>query len=162
MASHTPDGSLPVGPLAVSLNLDQVGGDGSYAPFAGAFDPESTPSHYSWISQVPESSREQLLQAVPTSDEAYRGLPVNVPSRVWDLAHGVTADRVQCRTVQSTAVALGQLVPHFGQIAGGSGPVDAILRRATGRIKKVVPRGGFEPPTPAFSVPCSTRLSYLG
>ena len=25
-----------------------------------------------------------------------------------------------------------------------------------------MPRGGFEPPTPAFSVPCSTRLSYLG
>ncbi len=29
-------------------------------------------------------------------------------------------------------------------------------------VEKVVPRGGFEPPTPAFSVPCSTKLSYLG
>ncbi len=29
-------------------------------------------------------------------------------------------------------------------------------------IEIMVPRGGFEPPTPAFSVPCSTRLSYLG
>ena len=26
----------------------------------------------------------------------------------------------------------------------------------------MVPRGGLEPPTPAFSVQCSTRLSYLG
>ncbi len=92
VASHTPDGSLPIGPLAVSLNLDRVSGDGSYAPFAGTFDTELTPSHYSWISKIPEFSQVQLRHAVPTSDEAYLGLPANVPSRVRDLARQVTAE----------------------------------------------------------------------
>ena len=92
VASHTPGGSLPIGPLAVSLNLDQVSDDGSYAPFAGTFDTELTPSRYSWVSKVPEFSQVQLLDAAPTSDGAYLGLPANVPSRVRDLARQVTAE----------------------------------------------------------------------
>ena len=87
----TPDGSVPLGPLPVSLNLDLVSVDGSYIPFSATFDSEVT-QDYSWVSKVPEFSREQLRQATPTSDEAYLGLPATVPARVWDLARRVTAE----------------------------------------------------------------------
>ena len=89
VSSHPPGGSLPVGPLPVSLNLDLVRADGSYTPFSGTFDSEPAPSDYTWISRVPEFSQEQLRQAVPTSDEAYLGLPENLPTRVWDLARRI-------------------------------------------------------------------------
>ena len=50
----------------------------------------------------------------------------------------------------------------FGGISAAAMLVDTPFKRGFKPIEKVVPRGGFEPPTPAFSVPCSTRLSYLG
>ena len=89
VSPHPPGGSLPVGPLPVSLNLDLVRADGSYTPFSGTFDSEPVPSDYTWISRVPEFSQEQLRQATPTSDEAYLGLPDNLPPRVWDLARRI-------------------------------------------------------------------------
>ena len=44
------------------------------------------------VSKAPEFSEEQLRQSTPTSDEAYLGLPANLPSRVWDLARSVAAE----------------------------------------------------------------------
>ena len=89
VSPHPPGGSLPVGPLPVSLNLDLVRADGSYSPFSGTFDSEAVPSDYTWNSRVPEFSQEQLRQAAPTSDEAYLGLPDNLPPRVRDLARRI-------------------------------------------------------------------------
>ena len=89
VSPYLPGGSLPVGPLPVSLNLDLVRVDGNYSPFSGTFDSKPVPSDYTWISRVPEFSQEQLRQAVPTSDEAYLGLPGNLPTRVWDLARRI-------------------------------------------------------------------------
>ncbi len=133
-APHLPDGSLPKGPLAVSINLDQVSGDGSYAPFAGTFDTELTPSSYSWISKVPEFSQEQFLQAVPTSDEAYLGLPTNVPSRVWDLARRVTAEYdspyLKARAIEdflSSEYAYGFTNSQTPELPADQDPVDWFL-----------------------------------
>ena len=134
VASHTPGGSLPIGPLAVSLNLDRVSDDGSYAPFAGTFDTELTPSHYSWVSKVPEFSREQLLDAAPTSDEAYLGLPANVPSRVRDLARQVTAEYdnpyLKARAIEDFLLreyAYGFTAPQTPELPVDQDPVDWFL-----------------------------------
>ena len=66
--------------------------DGVYAPHSATFRSDIAFPTYTWTSEVPEYSAEQLQQAVPISDETYLGVPSNLPPRIIELARRITAD----------------------------------------------------------------------
>ena len=72
----------------------------------------------------------------------------------------------ECSGLRPDTVRCWEFVQHLSSKMGSIPRMCLVLIPSLGSqpsiIEKMVPRGGFEPPTPAFSVPCSTRLSYLG
>ena len=66
--------------------------DGVYAPHSATVRSDFAFPTYTWISEVPKYSAEQLREAVPISDETYLGVPSNLPPRIIELARRITAD----------------------------------------------------------------------
>lgn len=85
-----PASTLPSLASPVSLNLETVGTDGEFNPFAATFTAAAKPEQFSWTSQVPEFSEEQLAVAVPSSETAYQELPADLPPKVRELALRIT------------------------------------------------------------------------
>ena len=83
-------GSLPAGVVPTSQFLDRVDTDGIFRPISGTFSLDAPTQRFSWVSQIPVFSREQLEAAIVVSDPAYTELPNSVPERVRALALEIT------------------------------------------------------------------------
>ena len=83
-------GVIPAGIVATSKFLDQVGHSGHFRPFSGTFVLDVSTESYTWDSQIPAFSREQLLAAPASRDSTYIQLPSDLPARISELAQSIT------------------------------------------------------------------------
>ena len=112
---HEGSGHVPPGVLPISLGLDVIQADGELKPFSATFTSEFAWDSYSWVSGIPELSKEQLAKARAVTDPTYTQLPGDLPERVRELAREITRGRQG--PYRSTPVACGPIC-----LASGPGP----------------------------------------
>ena len=87
-------GKIPPGVAPTSRYLDQVEASGTFLPYSGTFVLDEPAPSYSWVSQVPRFSQEQLAAAQFSTDSTYTQLPANLPDRIRALSEEVTLVRL--------------------------------------------------------------------
>ena len=89
----TPVGSLghfPDGPLPTSLHVQSIDTLTYVRPHNVVVASSEPVPEYTWTSEIPDYSEDQLRRAVPSSDSTYIQLPSSVPDRVRQKALEVT------------------------------------------------------------------------
>ena len=128
-------GKIPPGVAPISKHLDQVGSEGTFRPYSGTFILDKSVSSYTWVSQVPRFSPEQLAAARFSPDSTYVQLPANLPDRIRalavEVAAGETSDFGKARALErylKTNYTYAFADPSgSGRPPAGSDPVDWFL-----------------------------------
>ncbi len=90
VSSDSPDIFVPWGIAPVSLNIVRIMANGQFSPFSATFDTAYDLDQYTWISQVPEFSSGQLIEAITSDDPGYLVKDSEMPPRVSELAFEIT------------------------------------------------------------------------
>ena len=79
------------GIVPVPLHLESTSEPGEFRPFSATFSTDNSAIEYSLVSRTRKYSRRELVAAIPATDSTYTQLPEDLPSRVHQLAHEITA-----------------------------------------------------------------------
>ena len=120
--------NLPVGRMPTSLTLQDADLSGVFNVFSSTFSSISPVAAYSWASDIPSYSADQLDAARVSQDPTYLQLPSNLPSRVRALAAEVTDGQVS-PVAKAKALEAYLRTQYTYAFADGSGVGDPPLGR---------------------------------